>query len=66
MPKKMEMYGGPLKKVKKQMRGNNKKQKAKKAAAAEKGENWSERKAVHVVKLSKKIEATRNAKKSWQ
>ena len=49
-----------------QARGNSKKQKAKKAAAAEKGENWSERKAVHVVKLSKKIEATRMAKKSWQ
>ena len=66
MPKAMEMYGGPLKKVKKQARGNSKKQKAKKAAAAEKGENWSERKALHVAKMSKKIEATKKAKKSWQ
>ena len=37
-----------------------------KKAAMEKGENWSERKAVHVAKMSKKLEATKKAKKNWQ
>jgi|EP01046_Picozoa_sp_COSAG06_P043834 hypothetical protein len=64
MPHDMKLNTGPLKKVKK--RGDSKKKMLKKKMAAEKGENWSERKAVHVAKMSKKIEATKKAKKSWQ
>jgi hypothetical protein len=64
LPYDMKLNNGPLKKVKK--RGDSKRKMLRKKAAAEKGENWSERKAVHVAKMSKKLEATKKAKKNWQ
>ena len=64
LPYDLKLNSGPIKKAKK--RGDSKKKMLRKQQAAEKGENWSERKAVHVAKMSKKIEATKKAKKTWQ
>ena len=64
LPYDLKLNSGPIKKAKK--RGDSKKKMLRKQQAADKGENWSERKAVHVAKMSKKIDATKKAKKSWQ